>query len=68
VSDKNTSNISCGSGLPTLLGVAFIVLKLTGIIDWSWLWVLSPFWIAAAFWVFILIVVVTIAAIVSGKK
>ena len=34
-----------GPGLPTLLGVAFIVLKLTGVIDWSWLWVLAPLWI-----------------------
>ncbi len=32
-------------GLPGLLGVVFIVLKLCAVIDWSWLWVLSPFWI-----------------------
>jgi hypothetical protein len=24
----------------------FIVLKLTGFIDWSWWWVLSPIWIS----------------------
>lgn len=28
-----------------LLLAAFIVLKLTGVIDWSWWWVLSPLWI-----------------------
>ena len=28
----------------TLLGVAFIVLKLANVINWSWLWVLSPIW------------------------
>jgi hypothetical protein len=28
----------------TLLGILFIGLKLTGYIDWSWLWVLAPFW------------------------
>jgi len=27
-----------------LLGVAFVVLKLTGVIDWSWWWVTLPFW------------------------
>lgn len=27
-----------------VLGIVFIVLKLTGYIDWSWWWVLSPFW------------------------
>ena len=29
----------------SLLGIAFIVLKLTGSITWSWWWVLAPFWI-----------------------
>lgn len=28
-----------------LLTLIFIVLKLTGYITWSWLWVLSPLWI-----------------------
>lgn len=27
-----------------LLGIAFIILKLTGYIAWSWWWVLAPFW------------------------
>jgi hypothetical protein len=29
----------------SLLTIVFIVLKLTGQIDWSWTWVLSPIWI-----------------------
>ncbi len=35
------------SGLNTLsvLQIIFLVLKLTQLIDWSWLWVLSPLWI-----------------------
>ncbi len=28
-----------------ILLVLFTVLKLTGAITWSWLWVLSPFWV-----------------------
>jgi len=31
---------------PTALGLLFIGLKLAGSIDWSWIWVLSPFWIS----------------------
>lgn len=27
-----------------LLLVAFVVLKLCGVIDWSWWWVLAPLW------------------------
>lgn len=34
-------------GFLHLLTLAFIVLKLTGYIGWSWLWVLSPLWIYA---------------------
>lgn len=30
----------------TLL-IVFIVLKLTDLINWSWVWVLAPFWIPA---------------------
>jgi hypothetical protein len=31
-----------------IVPLAFIVLKLTGVITWSWWWVLSPLWIGAA--------------------
>lgn len=33
-----------GSGVTDVLGVAFVVLKLCGVIDWSWWWVTAPFW------------------------
>lgn len=39
------SSSSSGVGVTGLLGVAFVVLKLCGVIDWSWWWVTSPFWI-----------------------
>jgi len=29
---------------PNALLLSFIVLKLSHNIDWSWIWVLSPFW------------------------
>ena len=32
----------------SILGIVFIVLKLCKVVDWSWLWVLSPFWIPIA--------------------
>ena len=32
----------------TLLTIAFIVLKLCGVIAWSWVWVLAPLWISVA--------------------
>ena len=39
---KSTSN---GIGLPGVLFLIFLILKLTGNIDWSWWWVTSPLWI-----------------------
>ena len=38
-------NVSVNIKLSTLLLVAFIILKLCHVIEWSWLWVLSPLWI-----------------------
>ena len=35
-----------GIGFTSLLTIAFIVLKLTKVINWSWIWVLSPIWIS----------------------
>lgn len=47
---------SGGIGLSTLLLVVFITLKLTGNIDWSWWWVLSPLWIPLAIALFIIVI------------
>ena len=30
----------------TILTIIFVVLKLIGIINWSWLWIFSPLWIS----------------------
>lgn len=52
-----------GLSLPTVLGIVFIILKLTGVIAWSWLWVLAPFWFAAAIALAFFLVILGIAAI-----
>ncbi len=30
--------------MASMLGTAFVVLKLCDVIDWSWVWVTIPFW------------------------
>ena len=40
---KNSSSNN-GGVIMGLLGIAFVVLKLIGIITWSWWWVTLPFW------------------------
>ena len=57
--NKNKS-ASGGIGFTGLLTIAFIVLKLCNVIDWSWWWVLSPLWISVSVAILILVIFVTI--------
>ena len=50
---NNHSSSSSGIGFTGLLTIVFIVLKLCKVINWPWIWVLSPIWIG-----FILAVIV----------
>jgi hypothetical protein len=59
ISMKLTSSISFSSAL----GIAFIVLKLCGVISWSWLWVLAPLWIPLAIGAGIAVVFAAIAVV-----
>lgn len=42
--DNTNSNNGGGITVLSLLGTAFVVLKLMHIIDWSWWWVTAPLW------------------------
>ncbi len=44
MAENSSSSSTGGIGVLGLLGVVFVVLKLTGSIDWSWWWVTAPFW------------------------
>lgn len=48
MNNNSKAQRSGGIGFSGLLQVAFIVLKLTHVIDWSWWWVLSPIWVNLA--------------------
>ena len=53
---NNNSNSGGGIGFCGLLTVAFIILKLTGFITWSWVWVLAPLWIPVVIVLLIIII------------
>lgn len=59
---SNTSS-SSGIGFTGLLFILFIGLKLTCVITWPWLWVLSPIWISVALVAAVLLGIVLFAAI-----
>jgi len=52
-----------GTKLPEVLFLIFLILKLTGNIDWSWWWVTSPVWIPIALGVAIGVVMGVVLAI-----
>ena len=66
MSEKSSS--SGGIGVFGLLGVAFVVLKLTGVIDWSWWWVTLPFWGGIALLAGLGVVALLVAAISAAWR
>ena len=56
MNNERNNTTAGGIGFCGLLTVAFIVLKLAGVINWSWLWVLAPLWIPAVIAVGILLI------------
>ncbi|WP_017907539.1 hypothetical protein [Xanthomonas sp. SHU 199] len=62
MSNSSSSSSSGGTGFVGLLTIVFIVLKLTGVIAWSWWWVLSPVWISALIAILIIFGAILIVA------
>jgi hypothetical protein len=65
---SSSSSSSSGIGFAGLLTIAFIVLKLTEVIDWSWWWVLSPMWIGIALILGIMGIVALVVILSGGSK
>ena len=58
---SNSGSGGGGIGFCGLLAILFIALKLTGHVQWSWLWVLAPIWIPVSLALSILFVVGVLA-------
>lgn len=67
-SRKSTFIINKGVTPLSLLGIAFIVMKITEYITWSWWWVLAPFWIPVVIAVSLLFFVILLLAIIAAKE
>jgi len=52
-----------GLGILDVLTVVFIVLKLVGVVNWSWLWVLAPTLIPLGIILVVLFIVAIVLAI-----
>lgn len=61
--EKEKSSNNRGISFAGLLTIAFIVLKLCGIISWPWIWVLSPLWVGT-----VLLIILLVCTIIFIKK
>ena len=68
MSTSASSSTSGGIGVCGLLGVAFVILKLCHVINWSWWWVTAPFWGPVVVALTILLVVGIIVGIAALAK
>lgn len=68
MSTQSNSRTNGGIGTTGLLGVAFIVLKLTGVINWSWWWVLAPLWMPVGIVFILAIPIFLVKAYFTNKK
>lgn len=69
---SSKENVGGGIGFFAILGLIFITLKLCGVIDWWWIWVLAPLWgpfalsvLACLFFGFIALFMFLIALIIG---
>ena len=65
--DNKGSNSSSGIGILGLLQVAFIIMKVAKIINWSWWLVFIPTYIGIGIWLVVFIFIILVTTLI-GKK
>lgn len=50
-----------------VLTLIFVVLKVTGLISWSWSWVLSPIWLTLLFFAAVFFAILVGGRVTKGK-
>ena len=67
MNNDNNSGASSGIGFCGLLTIVFIVLKICGVISWSWVWVLSPLWISFSLVVIIIAITLLVVHFINKR-
>ena len=68
--EKQKISINFG-GCGFILAIIFLVLKLTHVIDWAWIWIFAPVWIPLGIALSILLVyllIILIAVIITAIR
>ncbi len=58
-------NKSSGMSISSVVGIVFIILKLVGVIDWSWWWVTLPLWGGIVLLGVLLVVILILTALLG---
>lgn len=64
--NNNKGATITGVTFTELLQLAFIILKLVKVINWSWFWVLAPTWISITAIIIVFIILLVIYAVISN--
>lgn len=56
------------TGLPMILFIVFLILKLCKVIAWSWWWVTSPLWIMALFVIAVMVLYFIVGFLMELRK
>lgn len=63
-----SNNSDSGTGVIGLLGIAFIVLKLCDVIQWSWWYVTMPFCGSMLFGILVIVILLLLKQIRKSNK
>lgn len=63
--ENNTTSNAISSLSAVLLTIVFFVAKVTGYIDWPWIWVLSPLWLGTVIVIALFVVYLIVMAIIA---
>lgn len=67
-SSSKSSSSGGGVGIPAVIQIVFIILKVVGVIEWSWFWVLSPTWISILVAIVALLIFFIVWAITKASR
>lgn len=66
--NKSNNSAPQGLGFTSILQLIFITLKLMGVIEWSWVWVLSPLWISVILVILVALIMTVVENIADSKR
>ena len=56
------------AGLPMILFIVFLILRLCKVIAWSWWWVTSPLWNGFVLVIILFVLYIITAVVMSARK